>query len=482
MSPPARLVERVLLSALLLLLGALVYRNMDLLADSFWYIATGRYVVQGGHFPAVDPFSFAAVRTPWIVHMPGSVVLFAWLDQHFGLRSILYVATAVQTAALAVLWLSSGRSLTNRLLLAPLIAFSVYLQRDDLCARGQVFGDMLFVLLILLAARWRDGAPVRWWLAPLIGAAWINLHSSFPLGVLVPLVVAAGLLFDPPKQRPALLPLVSFAGLFALGTLLNPYGLGLVRDVLTLASHPTTVSQKLFLPPDFSRADTLGAFAMGTAALLGCIGQRQGNASRALLLVAFLCAAAAGLRYLPLLAYVSISMLGPALEPVAQRISNGFGARFRSSPAAYWAASAVGLLAAAAALWGAASGLRRPKEVYAQVPIDAARYAREHAQPNVLNDYHWGGFLLYVWQGQPKVFIDGRSYLYFNGVFEDAQRLSAVMPGSEQLLDIYELRSALLERGSPLAVALEQSGWNKVFQDRLAVVLERPVAAATGAR
>lgn len=477
------LLRRALLGALLLVILSLVHGNMDLLSDSFWYIATGRAVLDTGHFPPVDPFSYTAMRTPWVVHMPGSVVLFAWLDRHFGLLSILRVCVLVETAALGVLWLSSSRSTAGRVALFPLMAFTVYLQRDDLCARGQVFGDLLFALLLIIAARFRDGRPVRWWIAPLLGAAWVNLHSSFLLGVLIPVIGAVGQVFDPREKRHSMIGPWVFAMLLALGTLVNPYGAALVRDVLTLASHPTTQQQTLFVSPDFWRTDTVVTFALAAVALAGCARSREtkGHGGRVLLLVALMCAAASGLRYLPLLCYVAISVLGPTMDQV---LAEGIAHLRRSAGdrvhMATRAASVVAVVAAAVATGVSARALRTPKDPFAQVPIEAARFVQGHRLDNVVNDYHWGGFLLYVWQGAPKVFIDGRSHLYYNGVFQDALDLAAVKPGYGEKLELYEARTALLEAGSPLALVLEhRDGWTRVFEDRLSVVLRRPVGMGT---
>lgn len=460
--------ETVFLATSLAVVAAYVFQNMDLLSDSFWYVATGRFVLDGHGLPAVDPFSFSAVRSRWIVHMPGSVVLFAWLDRHLGLGSLVAVATVVETAALALLWLSRARTFAARIVSLPLVLFAVYLQRADLCARGQVFGDLAFVALLLLVARVREGARLPLVFAPLLGAAWVNLHSSFPLGVLVPLVTAFGLLFEPRGERRAIASLVVFAAGLGVGTMLNPYGLELVRDVLALASHPTTFRQVLFMPPDFTRSETLLTYAIAAAALVlrARAGAKRLAVPDALLVSVFALAAASGVRYLPHLLYVSIFALLPEIEHSAAALEG------RASRA--W--GPIAILASVLSIGFAAHVLRTPKDPFQNVPIEAARFVKEHHPTgNVINDYHWGGFLLYVWEGRPKLFIDGRSYLYFNGVFEDASDLARLARGYEELLDVYDAKLALLERGSPLAVILvERHGWKPVFADRLAVVLERP--------
>ena len=462
--------ELVLLGAGLVLLGAYVFQNMDLLADSFWYVATGRFVLDGKGFPAVDPFAFSAVKSRWIVHMPASVVLFAWLDRHAGLSSLIVVSALVETCALGTLWLRAARSFAGRVAVFPLVLFAVYLQRDDLCARGQVFGDLAFVATLVLVRRLRKGQAVSFVVAPILGALWVNFHSSFALGVIVPAIAAVSLLFEPRNERGPLPSLLIFGATLGLGTLLNPYGWGLVRDVFALATHPTTLRQQLFMPPDFGRVDTLVAFGLGACALGA---RREGKVVLApadmLLVVLLATAAASGVRYLPYVVYVSIFSLAPAFDSYATEIVKRYQ---RRSDLAIFPAAALALAATLFALRG-------PKDPFAHVPIAAANFVKAHPPDgNVLNDYHSGGFLLYVWEGHPKVFIDGRSYLYFNGVFEDAETLARVAPGYEALLDAYDAKTAVLEKGSPLAVALvERQRWKPIFEDRLAVVLERPSAA-----
>ena len=465
---PRRLRELGFVVAALAAIAAYVLSNMDLLADTFWYVATGRSVLDGHGLPPVDPFSFSAVRSHWVVHMPGSVVLFAWLDRHVGLRSLLDVSTLVETTALGLLWLTRARTFASRVLALPLLFFAIYLQRDDLCARGQIFGDLVFIVLLLLVARIREGARWPLVIAPLLGAMWVNLHSSFPLGALVPLVSAVGLVFEQHGERGAISRLVVFAAGLAVGTMVNPYGLELVQSVLLLASHPTTFQQKLFLPPDFLRLDTLLTYGVAAVALAlrARADAKPYAVSDALLIAMFALAAASGVRYLPHLVLISIFAIAPELEGAARVIE--------TRAASAWAPITV--VASLLALGFAGSVLRTPKDVFQNVPIEAARFVRQHEPSgNVINDYHWGGFLLYVWEGHPKLFIDGRSYLYLNGVFEDASALANGSPGYEDLLEIYDAKHALLERGSPLAITLEQRHhWKVVFVDPLSVVLEHP--------
>ena len=100
---------------------------------------------------------------------------------------------------------------------------------------------------------------------------------------------------------------------------------------------------------------------------------------------------------MPHLLYASIVALAPALDSYATELASRLSKRWERA------------VFPAAALFVAAGifELRGPKDVFAHVPIVAANFVKTHPpEGNLLNDYYAGGFLLYVWEGHPKVFID----------------------------------------------------------------------------
>ena len=98
-----------------------------------------------------------------------------------------------------------------------LIAFAV--AAPALALRPQLFGIVVFTALLLLAAarvRWRR----VWWLAPLAGRAWANLHGSFVMG---PLLLGYVWLDDLVRGRRATASLLVLV-VGSAATLLNPSG------------------------------------------------------------------------------------------------------------------------------------------------------------------------------------------------------------------------------------------------------------------
>src|ERR1022692_1453089 len=54
--------------------------------DTFWHLATGRWIIQHAAVPATDPFSFTFVGRPWVAHEWLSEVAMAgaWLAGGWG--------------------------------------------------------------------------------------------------------------------------------------------------------------------------------------------------------------------------------------------------------------------------------------------------------------------------------------------------------------------------------------------------------------
>jgi hypothetical protein len=458
----SRLLEHSCLTLCAVALFALGWRNMDLLGDSFWSVATGRWILEHGALPSVDPFSFTAERT-WIVHMPLCQILFGAVAEQLGVLGLELFGSLVFFAALLVLWLSQARSFAVRLALWPGLVLLVLAQAQDLCVRGQLFGDLGFALLLVALFRLRDGKRVPPLCAVALGALWINLHASVFLAVLLPPAFGLALRLEPRAGRPALRPWFELSGCAALGMLCNPYGLGLVRDLLSLLLASSTASLDLFGPADFTSPPTLLLFAavLGIGAALVYWRSPDAGLPEAALLAVLGAAAAVGRRYEPL-------ALGFALA-AAGRVLRG---RAPSLPAGVKAGLATLVSLCAAGL--CAHGLALDKDPWRDVPLDEARLIEEAQLPDrIANLYHWGGYLDYAWAGRRKVFIDGRNQLFDRRVFRDFQRLNR-LDRWQEVLDRYAVNTVLWESGSALDQALLASpDWALARRGRIAVVYVR---------
>lgn len=448
---------------------------MDLLGDSFWSVATGRAVLDRGAWPSLDPFSFTAGATRWIVHMPMTQLIFAAIvDGLSRARSVVPCAAGaalpvppavlsalaafgalVEGAALALLVVPHAKSRTARVVGMLAAASIVLLQRDDLSVRGQLFGDLAFAVLLALVARARDGRRVPLWQAFALGAAWINLHSSFFLAVALPLFHAAMSALDR-AERPRPTRWLAFAAAAAIGALVNPHGAALPVDLARLLGGRSTASIDLFQAPDLARADVIVALA-ATLAVAAYGLRRSRHRADALALVVLVCAASTARRYLPLAAMMAL-VIALRAAPAG-----------RARPGHPW-----GLALVAAVLAGL--GASAPKDPYRDVPAAEAALVEALALPgHVAHPYYWGGYFDFAWHERRRTFVDGRNQLFESGAFDAAQRL-AQGDHLEATLSAYRINTVVWERGAVLDAWLRASpAWELVAQGRIAVVYRRKV-------
>ena len=110
-----------------------------------------------------------------------------------------------------------------------------------------------------------------------------------------------------------------------------------------------------------------------------------------------------------------------------------------------------------------------------QFPVAASSaVAALPATARILAPDKFGGYLIYRFSPQRKVFFDGRSDLYGAEFLKEYARLVQVRPGWQTILDSYNFTHALLPNDYSLVPALEQLGWRPLYHDGTATLLARP--------
>jgi len=113
------------------------------------------------------------------------------------------------------------------------------------------------------------------------------------------------------------------------------------------------------------------------------------------------------------------------------------------------------------------------KIVAKQFPVRAVEYLHGHSVPGpMFNTYGAGGYLVYSGQ---RVFLDGRGDVFERGgVLSDYMHITLLKPGALTVLNNYGVRSCMLARGEPLAIALTASqDWTRVYEDDVSEVFVR---------
>ncbi|MBX3231659.1 MAG: hypothetical protein KIT84_23470 [Labilithrix sp.] len=483
LSRSERLLSVALLTAGLVALVALVWHHMAILGDGFWTIATGRWLLEHRALPESDPFAFGSAGR-WMIVSSGACLLFATVVEAVRLEGLMIVLTGIEAFAVWLLWRSSARRTLSRAVLLPLALFYVQVDAEDLSARGQILGDLGFVLLLGSLGRLRDGKRVPALLVVGLTVAWANLHLSFLAAIFVPLLCAAIVLLEPRSTRPPVRRFLAVSGLAAAAACVTPYGPSYLRLALGTAFDPSTVQLDLFRSPDFHEISWLVAPALALViALARNHGPTRMRVAEQAFLLCFLALACRSRRMATALVAVEIALAGPLLDALWSHPRVEAILRRR-----HGGTRAVAALAALAALVPTPYWLgllpRTPKNPLHDVPALAAAVAREahgarsaaNEPANVVAPLHWGGYLAYAWRGQPRYFIDGRDHLelFGNGAFDDAGLMWSGDPRSLELLDVYQAGIVLWEWGHPLdALLYNDPRWRRVHASAMAVVYVR---------
>ena len=448
--------------------------------DLWWHLKTGEIVWTTRTIPRTDLFSYTTNHHAWIAH--------EWLSQvviygayRFGGYSGLMLWLCFFTAALliagyALCSLYSGNSkagFPGALLvwLFATIGFSI---------RPQMIGYLLLLVELLLIQLGRVRNPLWFFGLPPLFAMWVNCHGSFFLGFVLAGVILFSFCFNfrigslvSPGWEPRRRRLLALALLLSLAALfLNPVGVQQVLYPLnTMVHQPIGLSQVAEWQP-LQLSDPRGAAMLGTlgGVFLLLITSRSVLLFDELLLLALGTWLAASHERM-------LFVFGILAAPVLSRLlaaSWDYKAE-RDHPLANAVLLAASLLVI---LWAFPNRRNLARQVDEGSPVKAVEFIKSrHFSGRMLNDYVYGGYLIWAAPEQP-VFIDGRADVFeWTGVLGEFARWATLQSDPNALLDKYGIGFCLLARQSPMARVLPLlPNWKTVYSDNSSVIFARAAA------
>jgi hypothetical protein len=101
-------------------------------------------------------------------------------------------------------------------------------------------------------------------------------------------------------------------------------------------------------------------------------------------------------------------------------------------------------------------------------------FIKAHLSGRMLNDYAYGGYLIWAVPTQP-VFVDGRADVFeATGVLNEFGKWATLESDPETLLNKYQIDFCLLARQSPMVHVLPLlHNWKLVYSDDLSVIFQR---------
>ncbi len=453
-------------------------------SDFWWHLAAGRWTVEHGAIPRVDPFSFTAAGREWLNDAWLSDVIFSLWVSEWGLYSLAWWKWALVIGAFLLLLATLMRVYEVDGLagfLACLLALATAAPFLDM--RPQLYSCLGFVMVLALGF----GRSRAWWGLPFVFVVWVNLHAGVLLGLLcLPILLAPSLLGSDRALRHQALGVI---GLSFGACLLNPSGLAVFSRPLRYALDPTSPFRTIgeWQPP--FRPGGIQApvfpYLIGACALAVLVlvmvpwlsgGWRRLRALRSPVVVALalgtltLVMSLRSRRFIPFFAVVSTCALAPALHqllaPLRSRVP-----RF--------------VMPAIACLVGIIWLAPYPRASYAfhyltaegTFPIDTGNFIQANKlSGDIFAYYNWGGYLHHRTAGRLRVYIDGRAGAVFDD--ETYRRYVRVLSRGPGWIDVVEgsgARYVLWPRHyRPLLTALIGTGrWRPIYEDAVSMLLVR---------
>ena len=420
----------------------------------FTHLATGRLMWATHHIPSHDPYSFTAPGHAWVVQSWLASFAYGAADKWWGPAGVLLLVAATATAVGVLVWKLTAPS--NSLLSRLLIVGPVLIVGVD---GGWVERPLLFGLvalgLVLLAV---EGRLDPRWLVPVMWV-WVNVHGSFPLGLVAIALFALGRRLD--HESPAVeLAALKWAGIGTLVGAINPIGPRLLIFPAELLSRQQVLSNVLeWQAPKFTH---IGQRAFIIELVLAVVFVARRPSWRATLpMAAFTAASLVGARNIVIASIVFIPGLARGLADLGEVSGEERRSIFRP------AAIALGILAVLSMIV-AASG---PVYNFNGYPVAAVTWADRNGllgpDARIVSRDFVGNYLEVRYGTKVKVFLDDRFDMYPTSVLEDFNDLNRGSATWDVIIGTYRATAVMWPTKEPVGQYLAGSPrWRVVYSDQ----------------
>lgn len=479
--------------------------------DIGWHIRTGEQILATHSIPRTDSFSSTMQGQAW----------FAWEWLYDALLGILYHAGGLNGVVwLCALLAASIFMILLRLLLKngtglPLAIFLMLLAEAaatiHLYARPHIVSWFFSLFWFVALERWEQQTAPRWLpcFFPVSMALWVNLHGGWIFGLTLLGTYALAAFLESLRTADPFARIRNWKRAQALGwvllgsalaTLVNPYGWRLHAHIYRYLSDRYLINRiDEFQSPDFHGWAQRCFGTILLLVLVGFAGTRRAVRLRHLLVA--LLAVYAGLyasRNLPVSSMLLVLIAGPILwenfislaeKPGCWTWARGWVGRIGSFSERMcaqelrlqghlWPVATV-IAALAICTQGGRLGSRQVMQAQfdpLKLPVAAVGSLQQERSPEpIFSTDAWSGYLIYRLYPERKVMVDDRHDLYGSSRIREYLILLQGEPGWENVLEKWQIQSALLPTRSTLANLLRElpQGWHPVYEDNVAVVFER---------
>lgn len=459
-------------------------------SDTGWHIRNGERILASMILPAADPYSFSKAGEPWLAWEWAADVATGAVHQVMGMRGVALLY-GLAIAAVVWMWFRVNRAAGGNFLLAAAFAAPMMSTINlHWLARPH-----LFSWLLLLGSVWvceRMPGELSWWyrVGAFAGTAlWANVHGSFFFAPVIAMVYAAGSVLrhaiwadETPGPTRSFLLVAAWA---TAGSFLNPYGINLHLHIWNYLTNSALLDrigefQSFNFHSEGAAQITLGLTLCFTGGLAALSARRP---ERFLLTLILTFSALRMARSLPVAVLLALPLANGSIttalslargmrKPLRRALdfALSYGDRLGTLDRQFHGLALVPVIVLLTlAGIGRAAGF--PED---QFPVGAAGTVDKlPTEARIFAPDKFGGYLIYRFGGQRKVFFDGRSDFYGAEFLKSYSRMVQARPGWQEDFKRWNFSHALLPADSSLTAALLASGWQETYGDKTAVVLAR---------
>src|SRR5712692_6283236 len=152
--------------------------------DTYWHIATGKWILANRAFPRHDIFSYTAFGQPWVnTEWLAQSILFMTYNL-FGWRGLVLLCGLVIAMTFVLLYALLARKLRATVALGASAISFLFVSNHFLARPHLLTLPIIVVWTALLARASEESRTPNLWLLPLM-VLWANLHGGFTLGLLL---------------------------------------------------------------------------------------------------------------------------------------------------------------------------------------------------------------------------------------------------------------------------------------------------------
>jgi hypothetical protein len=206
------------------------------------------------------------------------------------------------------------------------------------------------------------------------------------------------------------------------------------------------------------------------------LGKKAMRPSEWLLMLGLIYTSLTSGRHVPLFAIYTAPILAGQVESALAKRSKK---TVRQEVKEFWVLNLMLVLLIPFMVWAKQPAVNDEARCYklSEYPAAACKYLASHpriGRGRLLNNYNWGGYIIFHLYPKYLVSIDGRADVHVEHMVRDIKSIESGASNWKQELDAISPDAVLWPRDEPLASLLKSDpGWRTVYEDKTAVIFAR---------